>query len=185
MAKINWNLDYNETSTIEIDGVTVQVKKRIPFEEKLKFCSNYADVSAIMKDGGVAFMNPYKDLPLFQLTLKYYTDIELFEDDNVGWIYDYNIKNNLFSKVHEVAGDDLDVTLEMAEKTAEAVIDEWKQSHNIQSALSDMFSDNRLEEMAHSPELNDELIDFLHSRKQEPEEKVVQLSEFAKKNLDE
>lgn len=185
MANINWNLDYNETASMEIDGVTVQVKKRIPFEEKLEFCSQYADVSTILKDGGVAFMNPYKDLIFLQLVLKYYTDIELHEDDNVGWIYDYNIKNGLLSKVHEVARDDLDATWEMAEQTAEVIIDEWKQSHNIQSALSDMLSDNRLEEMAHSPELNDELIDFLHSRKQEPEEKVVQLSEFAKKNLDE
>ena len=184
MAKINWNLDYNETAPIEIEGVTIQVKKRIPYEKKVEFASAYADACTIIKDNGVAFLNPFDELTLIQLTLDYYTDVELDEGDNLGSIYDFDIKTGMFDKIKDAVGEDLDRTIGMAECVSWRIIDDWKQQHSIQAAISDFLNDDKLEQIAQSPELNEEMIDFLHAQKAKEEGKIVPMLEFAKKKKD-
>lgn len=183
MAKIDWNVDYNETEAVDINGVTVQVKKQIPYEKKLELIKEYAEAAVILNDDGVGLMNPYRAASMVYLILKYYTDIEFSDGDNLGWIYDYNIKYNILDKIGKVCKDDMNVSFETAEDTAKSIAKEWRMSHSIQSILAKLSSDSEIEKLAHAAPLNEELIALMQERNEAPQnENVMSLAEFAKKD---
>ena len=183
MAKMDWNLDYNEQETVHMHDVEFHVKKRIPHEKKMEMIEEYTSVVAMIEDDGSANWNPYSEMYWLYLILKYYTDIELYDDDNIGWIHDFDVEYGLEDAIREVAKKDINATYRMANAMVDMVLMAWEQSHSLQGTLSRLTSDKELEKLAHAAPLNEELIDLLKNKQEiEAGTKVVPLMEFAKKD---
>lgn len=185
MAKVDWNLDYNEQETAHVNDVEFHVKKRIPHEKKMELAEEYAGAVAIIDEDGTANRNPYADMYWVYLLIKYYTDIELHEDDNIGWINDYATEHGLLNIIKAVCEKDYWQTYGFAEGMADMVIEAWTQSHSLAGILSKLTSDEEMKKLSEAAPLNEELIDLLHT-KQEIDQgtKIVPLAEFAKKDKD-
>ena len=183
MAKVNWNLDYDEMEAVCVGDATFNVRKRIPYEEKVDMIGEYVNVAMITEDDGYAGENPYGFMFWFYLTLKYYTDVELSKADNIGWIYDWAIDTGAYEIIRSVCGKDLDETGTFSDNMMSALKKQWKQSHSLTASLAQMNGEKALEAIAEMRPMNEELIDLLHMREQAQEsQNMVVLSEFAKKD---
>ena len=182
MAKIDWNLNYEEQETAHAGDVEFQVKKRIPHEKKMEFAERFASAVAFIDEDGSANWNPYERIYWIYLLIQYYTDIELHEDDNLGWIHDYAVEHDLEEAIDAVAGKDIQVTREFATRTADMIIMDWEHTHSLQGTLNRLTSDEEMEKLAHAAPLNEELINLLKMKEEmESGERVVPLAGFAKK----
>lgn len=185
MVKVNWNLNYDEMETAHVLDVEFNVRKRIPYEKKLEFAQEYTERVAMLGEDGSAILNPYADVTYVYLAIKYYTDIELNEGDNLGWIYDFVIAHDMMDTIADIAGEDLRNCRMFADRMADCVLLEWEQTHSLAGTLARLTSDEELKKLAHAAPLNEELIDLLHMRNDMQSGNVVAMQplvEFAKKN---
>lgn len=183
MAKVDWNLDYNEQETVHVNDVEFHVKKRIPHEKKMEMVEEYASVVALIEEDGSANWNPYHSMYWTYLLVKYYTDIELHEDDNVGWINDFSIEYGLEDTIRSVAKKDIEATYNFAYGMVDMILTGWKQSHSLQGTLARMTSDDEMKKLSEAAPLNEELIDLLKMKQDmDTGAKITPLLEFAKKD---
>ena len=182
MVKVNWNLDYDETETAHVNDVEFHVKKRIPYEKKMELAELYAEAVAMIEDDGSANWNPYHEIYWVYLLIRYYTDIELTEGDNIGWIYDYAVEYDLEHAIDEVAEKDIRASRMFAHEMVEMVLTGWEQSHSLQGTLNRLTSDEEMQKLAHAAPMNQELVGLLQEKQDiQSGVKVVPLMEFAKR----
>lgn len=182
MVKINWNVDYNETVELTArDGEVFHVKKRIPFEQKISMADEYAVLVVSQEPDGFAFETPFGDAMMNYLILKYYTDVELHEDDNIGWIADYFIETELAAAIEEAVGDDLYAAKSMCWDAAHIAVESWRDAHSLKGVLSRYTDDETLAELAKTRELNDELIGLMETARANASANVTAFASFGKK----
>ena len=185
MAKVNWNLDYNEKIGCMVNGVDVNVFQHIPYEKKVEFAEEYSSLVCVLDEDGTAGINPYSEMYWAYCVLKYYTDIEINEDDNAGWIYDFVVEYDLLEKIRDIAKRDYFATYEFATNLVDFIVESWKQSHSLAGTMARLTSDEEMKKLSEAAPLNNELIDLLHMKQDmESGNKVVPLAEFAKKDKD-
>ena len=185
MVKVDWNVDYNEKVGCMVNGVDISVFRRIPYEKKVELAEEYSTLVCVLDEDGTAEINPYSEMYWAYCVLKYYTDIEFHEDDNVGWIFDFVAEHDLLDKIRDIAKRDYWVSQEYATNLAEFIVSTWKQSHSLAGTLSRLTSDEEMERLSQAAPLNNELIDLIHMKQDmESGNKIVPLAEFAKKDKD-
>lgn len=189
MVKLNWTIDYTDAVEVKIEDQIFHVSKMIPHDQKISMAEEYAQLVVIIDDSGLATYRD--DAPvLAYLKAKYYTDIDT-EDVTFGAIHDYWIRHDIDYVIsnheHDVAGlheRDFDAAKDMCRYMAGSVVDAWKTKFSLASLMSGVFNHQIEETIAKSNLVNNEMIDLLDKARSpvEPEIKVAQFPDFAKKN---
>ena len=187
MAKVMWDVDYN--ATVYVEGLGIDIYKRIPFEKKDAFAREYAASVLVLENNGLAEENMYyKQIMQFML-VKYYTNAEINESMKISDITEWFVANKLEEIIFEACGSDVEETLELAQNCVRIAKKTWEQRHSLESLASGMFDDEIQKTIAENKEINDEMLKLLHGRNIEntnsnnKEKKVAYLKGFAKKDL--
>lgn len=170
-VKITFDKEYfNEKETIMINGVSIEVKKRIPYGEKLKMAAEYASLTVVIDEAQEIAYEVYEtDAVKSYLYLKYYTNIDL-ESFDVGYgeAHDFFMQN--LSTFCGISENDFNEAVCFSKIYLERTIEIYRMSHSLEakakSSLAGLLNEDILKVVSESKMLNDELIDLLHRPKQ-------------------
>lgn len=186
MEKVKMNIP-NEMfdewfSAGEIFGQTVMVRKKISYEEMVSFATEYAQHCCVIDEKAqVAYQANEKDKVMCYLTLKYYSNIDI-DDQEDPMIFAANIMcfiDNFF--VHTNVFD----AMRLAERFMENTIEIYSRYHSLSTKIISSFggllnSGDLIKQLSESREISEPIVDFLQERSKMNDENQI-FKQFAKK----
>lgn len=175
---------YNEIETIMIDAISIDVRKRLTYDEKLQFAGEYARAAIVIDDGNEIAYQVYElNAVEYFLFLKYYTNIDTEDFEfEYGKAYEFFVRHK--KVFNDICGSDFQDTLFMGMKYLQNTISFYEKTHSLEYKvkhfLGSILNEDILKIVSESKLLNEELIDLLHKPKRD--NNVVPMFEsFAKK----
>lgn len=175
-------MDYSQSVAVNVNGISFNVYKAIPYEKKIEFVNEYVLSAVILEPDGFAYKNPFSDVGFNYLVLKYYTDIELNEEgDNRGWIHDFCISSGVYEAIEAICSEDLDITDKFGVNMIDMMIESWKFKHSLTSTVTNLLSEDTIKQLAKSDTIQDEVRKMAENKSEKKDGKTISLPDFAKK----
>ena len=142
------------------DGIIV--KSRIPYAEKEKMAIEYIEGSlGVDANLGVCYTIYSADLVWNYLFIKYYTNIEVDDVEDLTALYDYAEEKGLMNpNVEYHVCLDVDIVIKIAEKYKESVIRLYEKEHSLEQQAKKLLNTDVDTNIAETRELIEKLTDM-------------------------
>lgn len=159
--KVNWKEFKMNCEELELDDGII-VKSCIPYAEKEKMAVEYVEGSlGVDADLGVCYTIYSADLVWNYLFMKYYTNIEVDDAEDLTVLYDYAEEHGLMnSRVAHHVSSDVDVVIKIAENYKESVIKLYEKEHSLELQAKKFLSADVDTNIAETRELIEKLTDM-------------------------
>ena len=188
MTNINFVVNYDDMIEITVNDQVFHLRKQIPFEQKVAFAEEYAQMIVIVDDNGLASKRDDGAI-LDYLRMKYYSDVDMSDETiTQGVVSDffvrYDIEELIYAVDHEQGGvhwRDFYATKCICYSMIGSVIEAWKAKFSLANLMNGVFSHQIEETIAKSNLVNEEMIDLLNAKTPKENASVAQFPDFAKK----
>lgn len=159
--KVNWKEFKMNCEELELDDGII-VKSCISYAEKEKMAVEYVEGSlGVDADLGVCYTIYSADLVWNYLFMKYYTNIEVDDAEDLTVLYDYAEEHGLMnSRVAHHVSSDVDVVIKIVEYYKESVIKLYEKEHSLELQAKKFLSADVDTNIAETRELIEKLTDM-------------------------
>lgn len=142
------------------DGIIV--KSRIPYAEKEKMAIEYIEGSlGVDANLGVCYTIYSADLVWNYLFMKYYTNVDINETEDLTVLYDYAEEHGLMSgKVEYHVSLDVDIVIKIAENYRKSVIRLYEKEHSLEQQAKKLLNTDVDTNITETRELIEKLTDM-------------------------
>ena len=187
MEKIKVDLKDYKLETEELDLKNgVVVKNRIPYSDKEKMAVEYINsTTSVDENLGICYTIYSSILVWNYLFLKYYTNIDVDDVEDLTVLFDYAQAHGLMSSIVKAhVCEDIDYVYDIADVYKESVVALYEKEHSLGHQVKTILSTDVDTNIAETRELIEKLTDMKGALiEKEEREKVVPFSKNMKLNL--
>ena len=188
-SKIKVNMDtteyFSETETVkDKNGNDVVILQHIPYERKLEFCRELAEMTLIADPNtGICYVSALFEVVWNYLFIKYYTNIDVEwvkAGEDYCALYNYVASEELDYKRNTLK--DMRIVGEYWERYSASIIRQYEAQHSLGQQVKELLSTDVNTTNEETRQLIEKLIDMQEALKEKEEDKKV--LQFAKKKAD-
>ena len=187
MEKIKVDLKDYKLEAEELDLKNgIIVKNRIPYSDKEKMAVEYINsTTSVDENLGICYTIYSSILVWNYLFLKYYTNIDVDDVEDLTILFDYAQSHDLMSDIVKAhVCEDVDHVYDIADIYRESVVTLYEKEHSLEQQVKTILSTDVDTNIAETRELIEKLTDMKGALiEKEEREKVVPFSKNMKLNL--
>lgn len=177
MVSINSEMIF-DCGSVKIDGangMSIEVKKQIPYDEKESFSLQYALYRNVEDTENEIMYDNYKNLLIkTMLIAKYYTNInvaELKDESDWAMMFDVLTSNDLYGQMMSIVADDMVFVDAISESMLKSVREIYVRGNSLQFNLKKAFGflftgEDLTESIAKAAEVSNEVTELIGANKE-------------------
>lgn len=187
--KLEPNMElYDEITPVYIGAAEIKVLKRIPYEKKITFATDYASEVCILDEkASYAYRSPEFQKYEQYYIMEYYTNLDVSEMDSDSVA---DLVAPFWNDIYSAIQGDYAITEALANNFVFDTINLYNYTHGLQKKILESFGSileggDVVKEVAQSREINEKMIDMLSNANDvsNKQTNITAFSEFAKRDL--